>query len=659
MDPHTNTRFLAVWVTGPHSGNNYAEVRVGTIAADNTISYGTQYRINANTDSDAYNTKWAYAAFDSDSNNAGKFVVFWNERGEEKARVGTISGTNISFGNEYNSFISGDLHYKAPYSSITADPNNDAKFLLVYYNGSSGKAQICTLSGTSLTFGSEYTWESGAITGYSYGIGVSAAFDPNNANKFVIGYIDATSGTISNDLRTIVGTISGTSISFGSKYILENTIEMPTSLDVKFNPVGDGEFLIAYNDTVSNTPVYNTKILKSHCVGGKITGTSVAYGTPVSFKSYEQTSTLSLAFDTNYYGRFALSFASSSGYDKDVGSIIQGTMGNYDNIVFGGIFQYATDVQRSYNYPCTSITFDPNNSGKLLIGHSRDDVRAGIVTVAQLEVRDSSIRTNIKLDSATPITGGTCSNDDYTTKTTCEAASSTWTAGPAYNLSLINTESACVRAGVKQTQNTQEDCLNAHVDNEWKPHVWVETKPSVTRNEISGDVSEIEVTSNFANLPVATTSWILESVGTVEAQDFRILSIRESAPAEYEVSALKYHEAKYALIEDNIEFSAKSTSSLPDPSEAVPIPRSLDVDEELYTDSRNVIRNRATLSWLAPYTVGTSVLYPYTASYYVEWRRTDRVTNWTSLGETTSTSMVIDDAPAGEIEFRVKTKRVY
>ena len=99
---------------------------------------------------------------------------------------------------------------------------------------------------------------------------------------------------------------------------------------------------------------------------------------------------------------------------------------------------------------------------------------------------------------------------------------------------------------------------------------------------------------------------------------------------------------------------------MPDPSEVVPEPRDLAVSEELYTDSRNSIRNRATFSWKPPYTAGTAVLYPYVASYYVEWRRTaPTITNWMSLGETTSTSINIEDAPAGNLEFRVKTRRVY
>ena len=153
--------------------------------------------------------------------------------------------------------------------------------------------------------------------------------------------------------------------------------------------------------------------------------------------------------------------------------------------------------------------------------------------------------------------------------------------------------------------------------------------------------------------------WILEEMGNVEAQDFRVLATREMEQNMVEISCLKYHVAKYNLIEEDIAFSAKSTSILPDPQEKVPEPDNLEISEELYLDSRNTLKNRATFSWTAPVIAGTTTLYPYVASYYVEWRLTSPVSNWYSLGETTTTSMIIDDAPPGNLEFRVKTRRIY
>jgi|ETNvirome_6_1000_1030641.scaffolds.fasta_scaffold00181_9 predicted phage tail protein len=354
-----------------------------------------------------------------------------------------------------------------------------------------------------------------------------------------------------------------------------------------------------------------------------------------------------------------------------------------------------------------------------------DPSRAGVRYGGR--VAAGSTTSLIKLDSSTPVTGGTCSNVSYTTKATCEAASATWTDGPVYNLALINAEAACVRNGIKRTTITstttsaaanklidtsqyfvdsllgttitdsaagtatvtavdsttqltlssdimasgesytyqitgQEACLNEHVDNEWKPFTWVETRAiseDGTWDAASTTLTQISFDDSFTNTPTPQFMWILEEMGNVEAQDFRVLSLRESEANMVEISALKYHVAKFNLIEEDIAFSAKSTSSLPDPSEKVPEPGNLAISEELYLDSRNTLKNRATFSWTAPVNAGTTVLYPYTASYYVEWRRTDPISNWYSLGETTATSMVIEDAPAGTLEFRAKTRRIY
>ena len=254
--------------------------------------------------------------------------------------------------------------------------------------------------------------------------------------------------------------------------------------------------------------------------------------------------------------------------------------------------------------------------------------------------------------------GGRTAAGSTTTTIKLDAPTSV-TAGKLYKLSLINTEEACIQSGVKQAETTQETCLNANVDNEWKPYVWVETKDVSTIGTTEA-VTEIIVTSAFTNTPTTNYMWILEEMGTVEAADFRVLMTRESGPNIVEISALKYHEAKFGYIEENISFSSKSTSSLPNPSDPIPSPSNLTISEELYVDSMGNVKNRAEFSWDAPKTAGTSITYPYIASYYVEWRRkAPAITNWASMGETSAQSIIIDDAPAGTLEFRVKTRRIF
>jgi predicted phage tail protein len=289
-------------------------------------------------------------------------------------------------------------------------------------------------------------------------------------------------------------------------------------------------------------------------------------------------------------------------------------------------------------YETEAVTFSTGMEGAAIrpgdLIKIADSSKAGVRYGGRVSA--GSTTTNIKLDNQTSVT-----------------------AGNTYTMSLINTEEACIQSGVKQAETTQETCINADIDNEWKPYVWVETK-NVGTISTTGKVDEITVTSAFENTPSPSIMWILEEIGTVEAQDFRVLMTREVEPNIVEVSALKYHEAKYGYIEQDIAFSAKSTSSLPDPADPIPSPTNLVISEELYIDSMGNVKNRATFSWDAPNTAGTATTYPYIASYYVEWRRkAPAITNWTSMGETSAQSITIDDAPAGTLEFRVKTRRIF
>jgi len=252
--------------------------------------------------------------------------------------------------------------------------------------------------------------------------------------------------------------------------------------------------------------------------------------------------------------------------------------------------------------------------------------------------------------------GGRVSSGSTTTTIQLDNATSV-TSGQSYRLSILHTEEACVISGAKSAHTTKEDCINA--DGKWAPFVWTETK-TVNTVSTSEDVTSLTVTSAFENAPTSGLMWILEEIGSVEAQTFKVLSVREAGPNIYEISALKHYEQKYDVVESNIDFSDKSTSNLPDPSDPIPAPGDLTISEELYVDSTNNIKNRATFSWSTPKTAGTTQNYPYVGSYYVEYRRKGaKVSNWISAGNTVANSITINDAPAGTLEFRVKTRRIF
>ena len=65
--------------------------------------------------------------------------------------VGTIAGTNITFGTAVVFETS-----EANYSTIAFDPSTAGKFIITYLIGiSTGNAIVGTVSGTSISFGTE------------------------------------------------------------------------------------------------------------------------------------------------------------------------------------------------------------------------------------------------------------------------------------------------------------------------------------------------------------------------------------------------------------------------------------------------------------------------------------------------------------------------
>ena len=122
------------------------------------------------------------------------------------AVVGTVSGTSISFGTPI--VVNSAASY---YPAITYEANAD-KVVVAYQdvgNSNYGTVRVGQVSGSSITFGAEVVYNT-ASSNYN-----NIVYDSSN-NKVVIIFRDTGN---SNYATGIVGTVSGTSISFGSKTV--------------------------------------------------------------------------------------------------------------------------------------------------------------------------------------------------------------------------------------------------------------------------------------------------------------------------------------------------------------------------------------------------------------------------------------------------------
>ena len=188
--------------------------------------------------------------------------------------VGTVSGTSISFGS-LTVFESADSA-----GNVVSFDSNSNKIVASYRdvgNSNYGTSVVGTVSGTAISFGTPVIFES-ATTFF-----LSSAFD-STANKVVIAYRDDGN---SDHGTAIVGTVSGTSISFGSAVVFNSA--STTYLSATYDTVAK-KVVIAYKD--SGNSGYGT------ATAGVVSGTSIEFNSETVFES-ATSSYIASTYDSN------------------------------------------------------------------------------------------------------------------------------------------------------------------------------------------------------------------------------------------------------------------------------------------------------------------------------------------------------------------------
>ena len=226
-------KFLFVYKDGSNSGKTYC--KVGTFA-NNAWTFGGHVAISP------YSSAFCDAVYDPDSQ---KIVVIYEDQGSSgsdsqgKAVVGTISGTSISFGTAVSFGSTNTSRYDITYDT-TAN-----KVIIAYTDGADsekGKAVVGTVSGTSISFGSASTFESGTTD-------QSQIVYASGSDRLFVVYQDEGN---SNALTGCVGSVSGTSITWGTPaQIGITTVHDDVPHSVAYDSDADN-VLITYSDLFSN-----------------------------------------------------------------------------------------------------------------------------------------------------------------------------------------------------------------------------------------------------------------------------------------------------------------------------------------------------------------------------------------------------------------------
>ena len=297
------------------NGNNsyYGTAVVGAVSGS-SISFGTPV---------VYESVFApHNSVSFDSANNKVIISYQGSSSYGTSVVGTVSGTSISFGSPvvFNSTTTGEI-------GSSFDPD-EGRVVLAYQDGNSGpgKAIVGTVSGTSISFGSEVQFDSNDT--YSH----SLTYDTTN-NKMVLSYQDNgnTYGT------SVVGTVSGTSISFGSATVFSAsaTYKVASCFDASQSKV-----VIFYRDGGDSN--------KGKAIVGSVSGTGISFGSAVVFASGGINNYLGASFDANA-NKATVVYADSG--NSNHGTLISGEVSG-TSITFGSetVFHSNTTTYMSSVY---------------------------------------------------------------------------------------------------------------------------------------------------------------------------------------------------------------------------------------------------------------------------------------------------------------------
>ena len=190
------------------------------------------------------------------------FVVAYRDDADSShgtAKVGTVSGTAIAFGAEAEFLSAGAASY------VSAAALSATAFVVAYWDGADsghGTAKVGTVSGAAITFGAEAEFLSAGAASYVFATALSGS-------QFVVVYYDSAVGT-----TTKVGAVSGTAIAFGAETVL---FAAGSAGFVSAAALSGSQFVVAYYDGLDSG--HGTAKV------GTVSGTSIAFGAEAEFLS--------------------------------------------------------------------------------------------------------------------------------------------------------------------------------------------------------------------------------------------------------------------------------------------------------------------------------------------------------------------------------------
>jgi hypothetical protein len=323
----TNSRVLTAY-----KESNYFKLRVGSISGT-TVTWGGDNSPDTSSQL-SYDIEIVYVG-------SGKIVAFWGQSSNLYARVGTVSssGTTISWGSEVDT---GELAGGYMSAAHMGSGKVFVQFTAMYnFGNETGRAIVGTVSGTSISFGTSVQFTSNEPEFNA------CVYDPDE-DKVAMFYSDNNN---SNYGKALVATVSGTSISLGSI----TTYYSGTVYAKK-----------AVYDTINNKiGLFSTNYPTLSAYAVTISGTSLSFGTAASVGSIAGATSLGAEYSSSA-GKFFVSFVPSTSpyYLQGVSATMSGTSFSI------GTAASLEDTYYPSQYP--AVTYDSNANQFYTVYRRRD-----------------------------------------------------------------------------------------------------------------------------------------------------------------------------------------------------------------------------------------------------------------------------------------------
>jgi len=318
--------------------------------------------------------------------NAGKILITYQEGGAADyghCVVGTVSGTTITFGTPV-AFNSAGTNY----TNCTYDANAQ-KIVIAYSSGDVGTAIVGTISGTgasaTISFGTPTVYNTPGNSNNS-----DIVYD-STAQKVVIGFQD---GDNSDYGTGIVGTVAGTGISFGSPTVFASVTAVYPRLC--YDSANDKTVIVYRNQSSSS---YGTAVI------GTVSGTGISFGTPVAFTTTAvMTYSLANTYDVAS-SKAVISYGDAGDSDKGTTIVgtVSGTTISFGTAVVFFSGETGADISSAYDTQASSVVITYENetgsNGEIIVGtvsgtsisfNTAVVINAGAGTVDTTTVYDSA-----------------------------------------------------------------------------------------------------------------------------------------------------------------------------------------------------------------------------------------------------------------------------